>query len=60
MGLGWLLMAVLRDRHTSGCANQVLIIAHGRLDVCDGVHSWFVMKKVRGRIAELGMLAAFH
>jgi len=58
MGLGAASMAVLRDRHTSGCADQVFIIAHGGLGVCDGAHRWFVMKKVRGQIAELGMLAA--
>jgi len=28
--------AVLGDGHTSGCANQVPIVAHGGLDVCDG------------------------
>jgi hypothetical protein len=50
-------MAVLRDRHTSGCADQVFIIARGGVDVCDGAHRCFVMKKGRRRIAELGMLA---
>jgi len=35
----------LGDRHTSSCPNQISIIAHGGLDVCDGEHRWFVMKK---------------
>jgi hypothetical protein len=35
----------LGDRHTSSCPNQISIIAHGELDVCDGEHRWFVMKK---------------
>ncbi len=38
-------MALLRDPHTFGCAHQISIIARGGLDVCDGAHSWFVMKK---------------
>jgi len=39
-------------------AYHAMIIAHGGLEVCDGAHSWFVMKKVRGQIAESGMFAA--
>ena len=36
------------------------IIAHGGLDVCDGEHRWFVMKKTRRRIAEVGTPAASY
>ena len=41
-------MAAFGDGHTSGCSDQIAIIAHGGLGVCDGAHRWFVMKKVRG------------
>jgi len=51
-------MAVLRDRHTSGWSNQGFIIAHGGLGVCDGAHSWFVLKKGSGVIAENAMSGA--
>jgi hypothetical protein len=50
----------LGRRHTSNCPNQISIIAHGGLDVCDGGHRWFVMKKVRRRIAEVGSPAASY
>jgi hypothetical protein len=36
----------LRDGHTSGRCDPIVIIALGGLGVCDGVHSGFVMKKV--------------
>jgi len=49
-------MAVLRDRHTSGCADQVFIIARGGLDVCDGVHRSFVMKKGQSLDGVAGIL----
>jgi hypothetical protein len=51
-------MAVLRDRHTAGWSNQSFIIAHGGLGVCDGAHSWFVLKKGSGVIAENAMSGA--
>jgi hypothetical protein len=39
-------------------ARQEDIVAFGGLDVCDGAHRLDVMKKVRGQIMEVGMLAA--
>ncbi len=35
----------MEDRHTSRCPNSVLIIAHDGMEVCDGAHWLFVMKK---------------
>jgi hypothetical protein len=52
MGLGRLPWPFLRNRHTSAWSNQSFIIAHAGLGVCDGAHSWFVMKKGSGVIAE--------
>jgi hypothetical protein len=34
-GFGAVLRAVLGDWHTSDCPNQISIVAHGGLDVCD-------------------------
>jgi hypothetical protein len=52
-------VAVFGDGHTSEFFDPIVIIAHGGLGVCDGAHTYFVMKKkVRGQIVELGMLAA--
>ena len=45
------------DGRTSGCPNEISIVAHGGWDVCDGAHRSFVMKKVSDEIAEVGMLA---
>jgi len=36
------------DGITSGYPNQLLIVAHARVCVCDGRHSCCVMKKVKG------------
>lgn len=44
MGFATAALAVLRGRHTSGCADLILIIARDGLDVCDGAHTCFVMK----------------
>ena len=49
MGLGQLRGSVLVERHTSGCPNQIFIIANNRMEVCDGAHWLFVMKKARDR-----------
>ena len=38
--------AVLGDGHTSACFDQIVIIAHGAVGVCDGCHREEVMKKV--------------
>ena len=35
------------------CPNQISIVAHCGLEVCDAGHSWFVMKKVGRQIAEV-------
>ena len=45
MGLGQLRRAVLGDGHTSGCTNQMAILALGGLEVCDDGHRLDVMKK---------------
>src|SRR5271157_3853001 len=39
-------MAAFGDGHTSGCSDQIAIIAHGGLGVCDGAHRWFVTKEI--------------
>jgi len=39
-------MAAFGDGRTSDCSDQIAIIAHGGLGVCDGAHGSFVMKKV--------------
>jgi hypothetical protein len=39
-------MFAFGDGHTSDCSDQIAIIAHGGLGVCDGAHGSFVMKKV--------------
>jgi hypothetical protein len=39
------------------CYRSISIVADGRLAVCDGAHSLFVMKKGGGQIAELGARA---
>jgi hypothetical protein len=57
-GFGAASRAVLGDRHTDSCPNQVSIITQGGWDVCDSGHGWFVRTKVGGRIAEVGTLAA--
>jgi hypothetical protein len=56
-GFGAASRAVLGDGRTSGCPNEISIVAHGGWDVCDGAHRSFVMKKVSDEIAEVGMLA---
>jgi hypothetical protein len=43
-------MAVLGDGRTSALAyRSISIVADGRLEVCDGAHCAFVMKKSRPR-----------
>ena len=42
------------DGHTSGVLQVDSIVADGRLDVCDGAHCAFVMKKAKGQIAAVG------
>jgi len=37
-----------RDGHTSGFFDLMVIVAHDGVDVCDGAHGRFVMKKVKG------------
>jgi len=37
--------AVLGDRHASHCPNQIFIIVHDGMEVYDGAHWLFVMKK---------------
>src|SRR5208337_5239283 len=39
-------MAAFGDGHTSSCSDQIAIIAHGGLEVCDGAHKWFVTKEI--------------
>jgi len=51
-------VAVFGDGHTSGFFDPIIIIAHGGLGVCDGAHSWFVLKKGSGVIAENAMSGA--
>jgi hypothetical protein len=41
-------MAVSGDGRTSTLADQIFIVAHGGLDVCDGGHRSIVMKNPRG------------
>src|SRR5260370_19605661 len=41
------------DGRTSGCPNQVPIVAHGGWEVCDAAHRAFVMKKSRVHSAGL-------
>jgi hypothetical protein len=38
-------MAACGNGHTSVCSDPIIIIAHGGLEVCDGAHRLFVMKK---------------
>jgi len=35
----------LGERHTFDCPNQIFIIANDGMEVCDGAHWLFVMKK---------------
>ena len=54
-------MAAFGDGHTSGCSDQIAIIAHGGLEVCDGAHRWFVTKKIRGPAqAKLGRATLYN
>jgi hypothetical protein len=46
MPLGQLRVAVLGERHTSNCPNQIFIIAQGEVGVCDDRHRLDGMKKV--------------
>jgi len=46
-------VAVFGDGHTSGFFDPIIIIAHGGLEVCDGAHRSFVMKKVTRAIARV-------
>jgi len=46
--------SVSGDGHTPAVANQIFIIAHSGLDVCDGAHSGFVMKKDQGSYGRIG------
>jgi hypothetical protein len=38
------------------CYRSISIVADGRLAVCDGAHSLFVMKKGSGQIARVDMV----
>ncbi|HXY77641.1 MAG TPA: hypothetical protein VEH47_02425 [Candidatus Acidoferrales bacterium] len=40
--------AVWGDGHTSGFFDPIVIVARGGVDVCDGAHRRFVMKKEAG------------
>jgi hypothetical protein len=44
----------MEDRHTSRCPNSVLIIAHDGMEVCDGAHWLFVMKRALDPVSEEG------
>jgi len=53
-GFGAASRAVLVERHTSELPQSVAIVAHGGLEVCDGAHRCFVMKKLHVRFAGVG------
>ncbi len=48
-GFGAASRAVLGERRTFGCPNQIFIIANNGMEVCDGAHRLFVMKKTADR-----------
>jgi hypothetical protein len=60
MGLGQLRGSSWWTGTPRNYPNQISIIPHGGLEVCDGGHGWLVMKKVRRQIAEVETHAASH